>query len=140
MKPGRRSINDIITPNVKGEAARIVAPASLTPRERNIFSEIVAACSPQHFRTSDIPLLQSYVTATLTARATASKPKMFFIFEKAARLQNSLATSLRLAPSTRSDPKTVARDGAGRDGLVQSPWNQSPHYVGHDGDNDEDAA
>jgi len=126
-----------MVPNINGEAPRIVAPSTLTPREKKVFNEIVAACSPQHFRTSDIPLLQSYVTATLTARATANKPKMFAVFEKAARLQKSLATSLRLAPSTRSDPKTVARDGAGRDGLVHSPWDQSPNYVGYE---DDDAA
>ncbi|WP_426525652.1 hypothetical protein [Bradyrhizobium sp. McL0615] len=134
MKPGRRSINDIMTPNVRGEAPRIVAPSTLTPREKKVFNEIVNACSPQHFRSSDIPLLQSYVTATLTARATANKPKLFPVFEKAARLQKSLATSLRLAPSTRSDPKTIGRETPQNNAPM--PWDKSFRYVGSDDDDD----
>jgi hypothetical protein len=118
-KPGRKSLASLTTPNVTGEQPRITAPASLTPRERRLFNEIVAACAPDHFRDSDIPLLASFISATLMSRATANKPKLFATFEKATRLQASLACRLRLAPSTRTDPKTIARQN-GRDFIA--PW------------------
>lgn len=123
MKRGRKSIASLTTPAVNGEASRVTAPASLTPRERRLFNQITAACSADHFRESDIPLLANYVAVTLLTQSTRNKPSKFGVFEKACRLQKSLATSLRLAPSTRADPKTIARDGAGRAHFI-APWEE----------------
>ncbi|MGY3344842.1 MULTISPECIES: hypothetical protein [unclassified Bradyrhizobium] len=55
-------------------------------------------------------MLESFVKATLLARAMADDPDQFTKWEKATRLQASLATRLRLTPASRSDPKTIARN------------------------------
>jgi hypothetical protein len=127
------------TINVNGET-RIVAPSTLTPRERKVFNEIVNACTADHFRNSDIPLLTSFCTATVVSRSMANKPKQFSTFEKATRLQAALATKLRLNPQTRLDPKSVHRQTVGS-GLVHSPWDNPERFkfVGSD-DDDSDAA
>ena len=122
VKRGKRSINDLMVPNVRGTPSRIVAPSVLKGNALKLWHELVDSCAPDHFRPSDTPILQSYISATLIARANASKPKQFAIFEKAARLQKSLATSLRLAPSTRSDPKTIARQNPQRGAQTVEPW------------------
>ena len=54
-------------------------------------------------------MLVSYVQATLLSRVTARDPKMIAVWEKATRMQATLATRLRLAPQSRTDPKTLAR-------------------------------
>ncbi|MGB9394444.1 MAG: hypothetical protein WCB32_06625 [Pseudolabrys sp.] len=74
-----------------------------------LFTELVAACDARHFVESDLPLLVSYVQATLLSRSTARDPDKIAIWEKATRMQATLATRLRLAPQSRTDPKTIAR-------------------------------
>lgn len=120
LKRGRKSLASRLIPNVTGEQPRVTAPATLTPRERKLFNEIVAACAPDHFRESDVPLLANYIAVTLLTQTTRNKRKEFTTYEKACRLQKSLATSLRLAPSTRSDPKTIARQNVGP--FLPVPW------------------
>ena len=122
-KPGRKGINELMTPNLNGEVSRVIAPASMTPSAKKLFNEIVNACAPDHFRDYEIPLLASYVTTTLMARATAKYKKQFAIFERAARLQKTLATSLRLSPSTRLHPEKLARQGNKHGGRnAPPPW------------------
>jgi hypothetical protein len=128
-KPGRRGIDALMTPMISAKEARVIAPASMTPAAKRLFKEIVDSCDPSHFRDAEIPLLQSYVVATLMARSTANKPKQFSTFEKAARLQKSLATSLRLSPSTRTHPEKLARQG-GKPRNESRPW--------EDADDDDD--
>ncbi len=95
--------------NVEGEPSRLDPPADLTDGERSLFLQIVGACSPRHFVPSDLPLLTSFVQATLMARQTAGAPDKVGIWEKAVRVQGMLATRLRLAPQSRFDAKTNAR-------------------------------
>ena len=110
MQRGRKSASAIAAqPNVTGKPSRLTAPASLTTAERTMFVEFTVSCSAQHFRRSDIPLMVSYIEATLLARDSARDPDRIATWEKAIKLQCSLATRLRLTPSARSDPKTVAR-------------------------------
>ncbi len=110
MQRGRKSASALAAqPNVTGKQSRLTAPASLTTAERAMFAEMTASCSAEHFRRSDIPLMISYIEATLLARYAARDPERIAIWEKAIKLQCSLATRLRLTPSARSDPKTVAR-------------------------------
>jgi hypothetical protein len=79
---------------------------------------------------SDLPLLVSYVQATLLARraatALAKDISMIAIWEKATRMQATLATRLRLAPQARSDPKTIARGSANHNpsayDSMEKPW------------------
>jgi hypothetical protein len=77
----------------------------------------VGSCAPEHFVASDRPLLVSYVQATLLSRsaaaAVAEGATGMQVWERATRMQATLATRLRLAPQSRADPKTVARQQAG---------------------------
>jgi hypothetical protein len=84
-------------------------PADLSDEEKALFLELVNACSPRHFVESDKPLLVSFVQSTLLARSSAGKAMLIGTWEKAVRVQATLATRLRLAPQARMDPKTVGR-------------------------------
>jgi hypothetical protein len=70
-----------------------------------------------------LPLLVSYVQATLLSRQAiknAGKDTVALAtWEKATRMQATLATRLRLAPQSRMDPKTLARQ---QPTLVRPPW------------------
>ena len=54
-----------------GPQPRIVAPSGLSKAERTLFNEIVKAANPRHFAETDIPLLVSFVEASVMARRTA---------------------------------------------------------------------
>ena len=108
---------------VDGDPPRLDPPLHLTDVERSLFTELVAACSPRHFVASDLPLLVSFVQATLLARQAITRAStdasMLSTWEKACRMQATLATRLRLAPQSRYDPKSVARQQPSRFPL---PW------------------
>ena len=70
-------------------------PADLNDDEWMLFVELINACSPQHFVQSDLPLLVSYVQATQLARSMARDPEKIAVWEKAVRMQATLATRLR---------------------------------------------
>lgn len=126
LPKGRRSIASLTTPTIDVKASRISAPSTLTLKERNEFNRIVAACAPEHFRESDISLLENFVGLTLLCRATRNKPKQFAVFKEAVKLHKDLSVKLRLAPSTRSHHRTVARDGAGQPTSNETvpPWEE----------------
>jgi hypothetical protein len=106
---GRRSSASLVAlPNVEGKPPRLSPPAYLNAKERKLSIDLVASCDPRHFVESDVPLLTSFVQATLLSRSAARKPKDIAIWEKAVRAQATLATPLRLAPQARTDPKTIA--------------------------------
>ena len=96
-------------PGVDGKPPRLKPPPHLNDDERLLFDELVGACDPRHFVESDLPLLASYVQATLIARDAAHAPSKIVLWEKAVRMQATLATRLRLSPQGRIDPKTVGR-------------------------------
>ena len=107
---GRKSAALVTTlPAVDGEPPRLKPPPHLNDDERSLFDELVGACDPRHFVESDLPLLASYVQATLIARDAAHAPSKIVLWEKAVRMQATLATRLRLSPQSRIDPKTVGR-------------------------------
>jgi len=111
---GRNSIaSNVVALNVDGSPPRLNAPLGLSAEERRTFNELISVCDPRHFVKSDLPLLVSYVQSTLLSRWAASRmkkdPGMAPIWEKATRMQATLATRLRLAPQARTDPKTIAR-------------------------------
>jgi hypothetical protein len=87
---------------------RLITPTGLNAKEHSMFLRIVDASDPKHFRENETELLVSYVQATLMARDAVRKHKID-IWEKAVRVQLSLAMRLRLAPSSRLDPKTLSR-------------------------------
>jgi hypothetical protein len=105
---GRKAAELAGLPAVDGKPPRLQPPPYLNDDERSLFDELVGACDPRHFVESDLPLLASYVQATLIARDAARAPSKI-VFEKAVRMQATLATRLRLSPQSRIDPKTVGR-------------------------------
>jgi hypothetical protein len=71
-KPGRVSAAELaIVPAINGENPRLDPPAYLSKSAQMLFIEIVAGCDRRHFTKSDLPLLASFVEATLMARASA---------------------------------------------------------------------
>jgi hypothetical protein len=62
------------------------------------------------------------LTATLIARKASRDVSKINVWEKAARMQATLATRLRLSPQSRLDPKTVARRQSERTG--PAPWDK----------------
>jgi hypothetical protein len=70
-------------------------------------------------------LLVTFVQATLLSRQAvikaASDPAMLALWEKASRMQATLATRLRLAPQSRVDPKTLARQ---QPSAWPKPWDK----------------
>jgi hypothetical protein len=120
---GRKSASDLATLCVDGEPPRLNPPADLTDDERILFVELVDVCSRRHFVPSDMPLLVSYVQATLLSRRAitnaAKDASALASWEKAVRMQATLATRLRLSPQSRADPKTVTRQ---QPKLVRPPW------------------
>jgi hypothetical protein len=128
-KRGRKSEAELLGPAFTCiDVARkpVSTPSGLDPAVRKIFVEVVASCDPQHFRQADVPLLISYATATNLARCYASNigedATALKAWTECTKLQISLATKLRLTPSSRTDPKTVGReqDFSSRVGL--RPW------------------
>ena len=117
MQRGRKPSSASIIPlTVDGAPARLQPPNDLTPAERDLFASIVASCDPRHFRACDIPLLISFVQASLLAHKMARKGDVTG-WDRIARTQATLAGRLRLTPVSRSDPKTLAR---------QQPQSPSP--------------
>ena len=112
-KRGRTSAAELSILSIGSGRQRLVPPLDLNAGEAKLFRELVAACAPDHFVHSDMPLLVSFVQATLLSRAAATAlvkdVAMIGIWEKAVRMQATLATRLRLAPQARTDPKTLAR-------------------------------
>ena len=121
---GRKSSDELAVINVNGDPPRLDPPPTLTDPERALFVELVQACSPKHFLPSDLPLVVSYVQATLLSRravtSAATAPAMLALWEKATRMQATLATRLRLSPQARTDPKTIGRQMPQRIG--PPPW------------------
>src|SRR5262245_13667312 len=94
---------------VDGRPSKLEPPSYLTAPEIELFEELVAACAADHFRQSDLPMLASFVQATLLARSAGRDPAMVAEFDRLARLQATLATKLRLTVQSRSDPKNIGR-------------------------------
>ena len=72
-------------------------------------AELIASISTRAFVASDVPLLVSFVQATLLSRKTAGDPKQFDTWREAVKVQAVLATKLRLAPQSRLDRKVAGR-------------------------------
>ncbi|MEJ2375728.1 MAG: hypothetical protein P8Y71_10015 [Pseudolabrys sp.] len=99
--------------DVDARLRRLQPPSYLCDIERELFHRVVGSVSPQHFAQSDVPLIESFVRATLLSRDTAPKDatdaEALANWESATRLQAMLATRLRLTLQARADPKTLAR-------------------------------
>jgi hypothetical protein len=118
---GRKSAAQLLIQNINpDDPPRLSAPAGLNAKERALFCEIINGSDPKHFRKNEVDLLVSYVQAVLMAREAVRKHEIN-TWEKAVRVQLSMAMRLRLAPSTRLDPKTVERQ---QQYHGPAPWDQ----------------
>jgi hypothetical protein len=104
---GRKSASVLAFPAIEAPRPRLNPPQGLTKAERSLFAEI--ADSAQHLMPTDAPLLASYVQATIASRRSARDPSKADHWERATRLQATLATKLRLTPQARCDPKKLGR-------------------------------
>jgi hypothetical protein len=116
---GRKSA-ELVAIGIDGRPPKLTPPADLQEAERAMFVELIDACDARHFRPSDLPLLTSYIQATLLARGTVRDPDRVADWERAVRVQAALATRLRLSPQSRTDPKTIGRQQQRPQGLL--PW------------------
>jgi hypothetical protein len=107
---GRKSLAaNLVDFNQSGQRPRLIPPETLTNPERELFLATVNACSPEHFRGSDMPLLVAYVQATVLAQSAAGDPDKFAMWERAVKTLAMLASRLRLSPQSRVDPKSIGR-------------------------------
>ena len=107
---GRKSVAaNVVALDVTGSPPRLTAPPGLSKAEQATFNELIANCDPRHFVKSDLPLLVSFVQITVMARRTAKRPGLLAAFERAVKLQATLATRLRLAPQARLTCRTAGR-------------------------------
>lgn len=70
---GRKSVANLMTLRVDGEPARLQPPRGLSKAEQHQFNDLINATSPKHFAESDLPLLVTYVQATVMARSAIRK-------------------------------------------------------------------
>jgi hypothetical protein len=114
LQRGRKPNATLTAFPLNADHPRLTPPQYLTDQERTLFVELLASCPPKQFVLSDVPLLASYVQATLLARGAvkeaAQDPRSLAVWEKATRMQATLATRLRLSPQSRVDPKVVGRN------------------------------
>ena len=87
---------------------RLRPPATLSEGAKAEFIRIVTCERPEHFRTSDLPLLCQYVeSVSLAARATQElqrddpPARCLTLWEKANRNMVALSARLRLSPQSR---------------------------------------
>jgi hypothetical protein len=120
MRQRGRKSPDLLSMPVDGTPPRLTAPAGLSKAERTAFTALVNACDSRHFVEADLPILVSFVQATLMARILANDANKISQWDKVVRAQMALARSLRLTVQSRLDPETVARASNFDDG--HKPW------------------
>jgi len=108
-KPGRKSSADLHPIPIGSRDRRLQPPDDLGPSAAALFRKLVASCPPTHFCAADAPLLGVYCSALIISQRSASDPSQFQAWERSTRLVAQLCSKLRLSPSSRSDPKSVAR-------------------------------
>ena len=80
LQRGRKSAGNLALPRVDGTPPPLKPPTCLRNAERKLFNELIAACDPKHFVESDLPLLASYVQATVMAQ-NAVRDRVIAVWE-----------------------------------------------------------
>jgi phage terminase small subunit len=126
----KRSAAALSMVRVDGKPARLRAPPHLPEEEAEVFRQLVAACDPDHFVRSDLPLLCAYAEATVMSRQAAHELReggaviggrtnpWLVVQEKSVRAQVALSMRLRLAPQSRLKAEAVGR----RPGTVRTNY------------------
>jgi hypothetical protein len=131
---GRKSADALIVMVVNGKGPRLEPPSFLPKAERSVFLDLVNSADPDHFRASDLPLLCRYVESIVLAdraarelrRGAVKEGKVsawIVVQEKALRAMIALSMRLRLAPQSRADVKTLARQPIRSH---HAPWEWDP--------------
>jgi hypothetical protein len=117
---GPKSAASLQINNVDGSKPRLRPPPGLNAKERALFLQLVNACSPDHLRPADAPLLVAFVQSVLISHKLGRErdPKIKE-WELVTRTLASLATRLRLSPASRTRPESIARM---RQRGVMAPW------------------
>lgn len=106
LQRGRKSVEGLY---VDDGTVPIKTPSGLIASEKKLFNTMIASVGFNHFTPSDVPLIVSYVQATLMAQRAAKSPLQIGLFERAVKAQILLARSLRLTPRARIDARAAAR-------------------------------
>jgi phage terminase small subunit len=120
MQRGRKSAESLaIAPATNGSSRPL--PEGLSEAELAVFCSIVAAVPPDHFQSSDEPLLIEYCTAVVQARRAAEMLRLqgdvvdgkaspwLIAQEKSCRMLVALSLRLRLSPQSRREKMRVER-------------------------------
>jgi phage terminase small subunit len=117
------------------QAQRLKPPPYLKKEEKAIWEHLVGHSHPRHFKESDAPLLSLYCTSIHLAKFYAAAigdegddGRNHKNWTENARLAASLATRLRLSPSSRYDARQADRysDALPADG--PRPWDRRAHH------------
>lgn len=133
----RKSIAAITTPrpNVDGSPHRLQPRPGAPATVKRIFADLVASVPAAHFRPGDSDLIEQYAQAIALARQAyreiekdgpvveGKASPWVTVLEKQHRSCVALSMRLRLSPQQRTDPKSVARQGANyRPSAYDTPW------------------
>jgi phage terminase small subunit len=134
---GRKKSGNIVALRVDGSPPPLQPPSFLNAGERKVFRELINSVDTRHFVAADLPLLVSFVQATLMSRKTARNPKQIAAWEKSVRVMAMLATRLRISPQSRYDNRAAARQLDGPRG--KRPWTGGK-FLGMGGGEETDEA
>src|SRR5262249_4816689 len=94
--------------------SRLSPPAGLTPRQRQIFVDLILSLPAEHFQQADVALVARWAEACAMAEEAATElaraglitaegkqSPWFGIHQQATKTLNTLALRLRLAPQSR---------------------------------------
>jgi hypothetical protein len=122
----RKSFASLGIVPILGPARPQLAPSSDAPAEvAAIFAEIVRSAPADHFKSSDVPLIQAYAEAIMLARRAAVElaergpvidgraSAWLIVQEKAVRAIAALSARLRLSPQHRADARSAGRKADG---------------------------
>jgi hypothetical protein len=124
----RKSSEALRVVSVDARDVRLSPPTSLSTPERDLFADLVATNKPEHFRSSDLPLMCRYVEACIMAERAAEelrqkpvvngKPSPWLVIqEKNVRAMIALSMRLRLSPQARAPNNPTRPPPSGH-----NPW------------------
>jgi phage terminase small subunit len=137
----RKSAQELNLTVIDVQAQRLRPPDYLKKEEKAIFEHVVGNSAPQHFKQNELPLLAQYCTAVYLARWYSDNigeegrddGRYHQKFVESARLSASLATKLRLTPSSRYDARQADRYSSGViPDDVPRPWDRRAPRDGDD--------
>lgn len=124
----RRSAASLGFPTVTGSTERLGPPPELGDLERAIFLELVGSSRPEHFRSSDSPLVAAYCRAIALERSAAQAladgdAKALPNWNGAVKAMGLLSMRLRLSPQARA-PNNPSRPSPSRPAPTMSYYDR----------------